>query len=94
VFEQADRALDLRVDVEPKLRFGPQLSLMIMANSTLAFAKLPRSIPGKFVGDFNKWYPRHRQLPMFARVLTGQSGIQRKAARLLPLRFSDSPDPN
>jgi hypothetical protein len=82
----------LRIDVEPKLRFAPHLAVMAMANMALVTQRLPLSVPRKFLGDFNKWYPVHRQLPMFARVMASRTKLLRKAERTLSLRFSDSPD--
>jgi hypothetical protein len=82
----------LRVDVEPRLRFAPHMSLMVMANTAMAAARLPRSIAANFHGDTNRWYPLHRRLAMLARVVASQRSILRKAERLLALRFSDSAD--
>jgi hypothetical protein len=82
----------VRVDVEPKLRFAPQLGLMVMANMAMAGARLPISIASRFLGDFNKWYPLHRQIPMMARVMASRGKTLRKAERLLKARFSDAPD--
>jgi hypothetical protein len=82
----------VRVDVEPKLRFAPQLGLMVMANMAMAGVRLPISIASRFQGDFNKWYPLHRQLRMMARVTTSRGETLRKAERLLKTRFSDAPD--
>lgn len=81
-----------RVDVEPKLRFAPQVALMVMANLALVSARLPLSIPANFRGDFNKWYPLYRQLPMLARITASRGEILRKAERLLRRRFADGPD--
>ncbi len=63
-----------------------------MANMALVTQRLPPSVPRKFLGDFNKWYPVYRQLPMYARVLASRSKLLRKAERTLGLRFSDSAD--
>jgi hypothetical protein len=82
----------IRVDVEPKLRFGPHVALMVMANMAMAGARLPLSISAKFQGDFNKWYPFHRQLPMIARVMRKRGEVIRKAEQLLKIRYSDAPD--
>jgi hypothetical protein len=82
----------IRIDVEPKLRFAPQLALMVMANMALAGARLPPSIVSKFRGDFNKWYPLHRQIPMIARVMSTRREVVRKAERLLGKRFADAPE--
>jgi hypothetical protein len=84
----------IRINVEPKLRFVPQMGLMVMANMALAGAHLPFSVPSRFQGDFNKWYPLHRQVPTIARVLASRGEVVRKAERLVKLRFSDSPDPS
>jgi hypothetical protein len=81
-----------RVDVEPKLRFGPLVAVMVLANMAMAGARLPISIASRFQGDFNKWYPLHRQLPMMARVMASRGEILRKAERILKIRFSDAPD--
>jgi len=81
----------IRVDVEPKLRFAPQLALMVLANMALAGARLPLSIVSKFQGDFNKWYPLHRQLPMIVRVMSTRGKMIRKAEKLLNMRFADAP---
>ncbi len=82
----------IRMDVEPKLRFGPEVGVMVMANMAMAGARLPLSVPSRFLGDFNKWYPLHRQLATIARVMANQRMILEKAERLLPLRFADPPD--
>jgi hypothetical protein len=82
----------LDLAVEPKLRFAPQMALMVMANMTMANARLPMSIAAKFQGDNNRWFPPHRRALMMARVIASQRQILRKAARVLKLRFSDSSD--
>jgi hypothetical protein len=82
----------VRVDVEPKLRFAPQLGVMVMANMALASARLPMSVLSRFQGDLSKWYPLYRQLLMIARVLARRGAVLRKAERLLEMRYSDSPD--
>jgi len=82
----------VRLDIEPKLRFAPQMGLMVMANMAMAAAHLPLSVVSRFRGDFNKWYPLHRQLPMLARILASRGAILRKAERILKIRFSDGPD--
>jgi hypothetical protein len=84
----------VRFDVEPKLRFTPQVCVMIMANLALAGARLPTSITAKFEGDQNKWYPLPRQVPVIARVLATRGKVIRKAEKVLTKRFSDAPDPN
>ncbi len=78
-----------RVDVEPKLRYGPHVALMVMANMALAGARLPPSIFAKFRGDLGKWYPLHRQLPVMLRVLSRRGDVLRKAEALLKNRYSD-----
>ena len=83
----------VRLDVEPKLRFMPQAGLCVMANMALAGARLPLSIASKFEGDFNKWYPLHRQLPTIARIIMSRRKVLRRAERILKTRFSDAPDP-
>jgi hypothetical protein len=82
----------LRVDVEPKLRFAPHLALMVMANMAIAGAHLPLSIVSKFRGDFNKWYPFYRQIPMILRIMSTRSEMIRKAEKFLKKRFADAPD--
>jgi hypothetical protein len=77
-------------DVEPKLRLVCQVSVMFMANLALATAHLPFHVVSRFEGDFNKWYPLHRQLPVLARVMANRGKILEKAQRVLALRFSDS----
>jgi hypothetical protein len=81
-----------RLDIEPKLRFMPHMGLMVMANMALVTARLPFSVPSRFQGDFNKWYPPIRHLAMLARITASRAEVIRKAERLLRLRFSDSPD--
>jgi hypothetical protein len=83
----------LRIDIEPKLRFAPQMGLMVLANMAMVRPRLPLSVPSQFLGDFNKWYPLPRQLLMIGRLIKGQEEVRRKADRLMKLRFSDSPDP-
>ncbi len=80
----------VRIDVEPKLRFAPQVGVMVMANMALIGAHLPFSISSKFQGDYNKWYPFHRHIPMLARVLSNKDETLKKAERVLKDRFSDS----
>ncbi|HLK37063.1 MAG TPA: hypothetical protein VKU41_09965 [Polyangiaceae bacterium] len=82
----------IRVDVEPKLRFVPQVGLMVMANMAMAGARLPFSIPSMFQGDFNKWYPLHRQLGVIARIVATRGKVIRRAERFLRTRYSDAPD--
>jgi hypothetical protein len=82
----------VRVDVEPKLRFAVHSALMVMANMALAGARMPLSIPGRFQGDFNKWYPLYRRLPMILRVIRSRGEVLHKAERLLKIRYSDAPD--
>ncbi len=81
-----------RVDVEPKLRFGAHVALMVMANMALAGAHLPLSIFAKFRGDLGKWYPLYRQLPVMLRVVSKRGQVLRKAEELLTSRYSDAPD--
>jgi hypothetical protein len=63
-----------------------------MANMALAGARMPLSIPARFEGDFGKWYPLYRRLPMIARVMRKRGEVLRKAERLLKIRYSDAPD--
>jgi len=79
-----------RVDVEPKLRYGTHVALMVMANMALAGARLPLSIFAKFRGDLSKWYPRYRQLPVMLRVMSKRGQVLRKAEALLKTRYSDA----
>jgi hypothetical protein len=65
---------------------------MVMANMAMAGARLPLSIASRFQGDFSKWYPLHRQLPMIARIMASRGETIRKAERPLKTRFSDAPD--
>jgi hypothetical protein len=80
-----------RVDlaVEPKLRFAAEMAVMVLANMMQVAPRLPSEIPRRFLGDFNKWYPLHRQLLTLARISLNRKNIQRKAEQLLKLRFSD-----
>lgn len=87
----AGQLFRVRVDIEPSLRFAPMFGLMVMANTALVTQRLPLSIVARFQGDFNKWYPLHRQVPMFARVLSSRRWLVEKAERLIRERFSDSP---
>jgi hypothetical protein len=82
----------LRVDIEPKLRFAPQMAVMVMANIALIAPRLPLSVPSAFLGDFNKWYPLWRQLLTVRRMTRARGDALRKAERVLKLRFSDGPD--
>jgi hypothetical protein len=79
----------IRLDVEPRLRFAPEVAVMVMANMMQVAPRLPSSIPRQFQGDFNKWYPLHRQLLMLARISLNRTKILRKAEQVLKLRFSD-----
>jgi hypothetical protein len=81
-----------RVDMEPKLRFAPQATLMLMANMAMAGARLPLSIVSSFQGDLNKWYPLYRQLPTMARFMARRGKLLRKAERIIKMRFSDAPE--
>jgi cation diffusion facilitator CzcD-associated flavoprotein CzcO len=89
----APQLFRLRIDVEPKLRFAPHLAVMAMANMALVGARLPLSVPLGFLGDFNKWFPLHRQLMMTARVVAGRGAALRKAERVLKVRYSDPSEP-
>jgi len=83
-----------RIDVEPKLRFAPHVGLMVMANMAMAGARLPFSVPQKFLGDFNKWYPLHRQVRTIAKIMATRREVIRRAERILKMRYSDAPDPS
>ena len=84
----------MRIDVEPKVRFATNLGLMAMANVTLINAHLPMKILAGYEGDYNKWYPPYRRLPLLARMLKNRHMLLEKAQRILRLRFSDGPDPD
>lgn len=80
----------VHLEVEPKLRFAPQVAVMVMANMMQIVPRLPSAIGRNFQGDFNKWYPWHRRLLMLARIVRSRAMILRKAEQLLPLRFTDA----
>jgi hypothetical protein len=82
----------MRLDIEPKLRFTPNLGVMVLANMMLLNARLSPSIAARYAGDFNKWYPPYRRIPMFARLLGKRRMLLEKAERLLRLRFADALD--
>jgi hypothetical protein len=84
----------MRIDVEPKLRFATHLALMALANLTLINAHMPIKIIAGYQGDYNKWYPLYRRLPLLARMIKNRHMLLDKAERLLRLRFSDGPDPD
>jgi hypothetical protein len=88
----ASELFRMRIDVQPKLRFVTNIGLMAMANVALINAHLPTKILAEFEGDFNKWYPSYRRLPLLARMIKHRSMLLEKAARILRLRFSDSSD--
>ena len=88
----APKLFRIRVDVDPKLRFLGEVGLVVMANMAMAGARLPFSIPSSFLGDFNKWYPIHRQIPTLARIIATRAKIIRRAERVLRMRYSDRPD--
>ena len=73
-----------------RLRFLPNLALMVVANLAMVGARLPLSVQSGFEGDLNKWYPLHRQLPMIARLLVKRREVVRRAERILRARFSDT----
>jgi hypothetical protein len=83
----------LRLEVEPKLRFVMHLALLVAANLTMITQRLPPKIIRDFEGDFNRWYPLYRRIPMIARITANRRMLKTKAERLLKIRFSDSPDP-
>lgn len=87
----ADALFRIPIDLEPKLRFGPMLGLMVLGNLALVTPRLPLPVHSRFLGDFNKWYPLHRQLPTMFRVVRRRAEMLAKAERLLPWKFSDSP---
>ena len=59
------------------------LITMMVANTILVSARLPLSILLKYRGDFNRWYPLYRQIPMMARLAASRGEILRKADRFL-----------
>jgi hypothetical protein len=65
---------------------------MIMANLTMINDHLPPQIALSFQGDFNRWYPLYRRLPMMTEFVTNRRMFLEKAERLLKLRYCDSPD--
>ncbi len=79
------------VSIEPKLRMYCQASLAAVANLVLMGEHLPRSVFANFEGDFNKWYPLHRQLVAFARMMLQRKRVLRNAETLLRTRYSDPP---
>jgi muconolactone delta-isomerase len=82
----------IRRDLQPKLRWAPQLGLMVLANMVLMTECLPASIGMRFLGDFNKWYPFYRRLPLTRRFVRSRDALLEKAERLVRLRFADAPD--
>jgi hypothetical protein len=84
----------IRNDMQPKLRFLPAACLTIMANMALAGRRLPLSVPAKFLGDFGKWFPLHRQIPTIARIVSNRSKVLQNAERHIKGRFADAPEPN
>jgi hypothetical protein len=82
----------MRFDIEPKLRFVPLFTVMIMANLAMINDHLPPQIALRFQGDFNRWYPMYRRLPVMTEFLLHQRLFIEKAERLLKLRYCDSPD--
>lgn len=88
----APKLCRMRFDIEPKLRFVPLFTLMIMANLTMINDHLPPQIALRFQGDFNRWYPLYRRLPMMTEFVTNRRMFLEKAERLLKLRYCDSPD--
>jgi len=86
----ADKLFRVPIDTGPKFRFGPAIGLMVLGNLGLVSPRLPFSVHSRFLGDFNKWYPPHRQLITMVRVLHRQAEMIAKAERLLPWKFSDA----
>jgi hypothetical protein len=85
----SDELYRVNLGVEPKLQLLPHVSLMVMANMALVSPHLPLSVIRRFEGDFGKWYPLHRQLPVLARVIARRRTVLERAERLLRTRFSD-----
>jgi hypothetical protein len=79
------------LDLEPKLRFSMQIAVMVLANMSMIIDRLPLAIASRFLGETNKWYPRHVQTWRLLRFLANKRLIMDKAARLLDKRFSDPP---
>jgi hypothetical protein len=82
----------MHLDIDPKLRFIPLFSLMIMANLTMVNDVLPPHIVMRYQGDFNRWYPLFRRLPMMTEFMSSRRLLLDKAERIIKVRFSDSPD--
>lgn len=79
-----------RVDVELKLRFGPHVALMVMANMALAGARLPLSIFAKFRGDLNKWLPAPPATSADAPDREQPRGDPAQGGGVLKSRYSDA----
>lgn len=90
--ELAPKLFRLRLDGQPKLRFITQAALAVMANMALVGQRTPMSVIGSFRGELTSWYPRHRQLLTFLRVLAARRAVLDRAEQLLPLRYSDARD--
>jgi hypothetical protein len=80
--------------VEPKLRFACELAVMVLANMAMVSEHLPIPVAARFRGDFNKWYPIHRQIPALLRIVSFQKEALAKAERLLPTRFPEAVRPS
>jgi hypothetical protein len=85
----AERLFRVPIDVEPKLRFAPQFVVALLGNFALITARLPLSIAARFEGDFTKWYPLYRQIPVILRLMARRKAAIAKAERLLPHRYGD-----
>jgi hypothetical protein len=85
----SDRLFRVNFDVEPKLRLTPQFGLALIANFGLLLPRLPFSVAARFQGDFTKWYPLYRQIPVIRRLMASRDAAIAKAERLLPLRYTD-----
>ena len=62
---------------------------MVLHNMSLVAEHLPLSVGARFRGDFNKWYPLHRQIPALIRMGAFKKEALAKGERFLPTRFSD-----
>jgi hypothetical protein len=81
----------LRLDVEPKLALLPHFALMTAANFALIGERLPMSIAARYAGDFTKWYPAYRRLPVIARLGMNGRRLRARAEQFLKVRYSDAP---
>lgn len=71
----------VRMDVEPKLAFTPQLGLMILANLSLVQTHLPASIAARYQDDLSRRYTLYRRLPLVLAMTVNRRMIHEKAER-------------